>query len=87
MSSIVENEQESNNDLINLITKEGDKIPIKKEVALGSELLKTMIVKDDDDEDEDCEQDIPVSNINSKTLKLVINFLELIFFDFLLVIE
>ena len=76
MSSIVsENQQENINDLINLITKEGDKIPIKKEVAKWSKLLETMITTDDD-EDEENEQDIPVANINTKTLKLVIDFME-----------
>lgn len=73
MSSIL---SENSNDLVNLITKEGDKIPIKKEVAKWSKLLETMLTPDGEDEDEENEQDIPVANISTKTLKLVIDFME-----------
>ena len=79
MSSIVtqdSNQSQTNNGLINLITKEGDKIPIMKEVAKGSVLLRSMLEKDDDDEDEEFEKEIPVVNVSSKPLKYIIDFLE-----------
>jgi S-phase kinase-associated protein 1 len=64
--------------LLPQISKEGEAFEVKKEVAVMSELVKSM--KDEDDEDEDDEDskptEIPLPNVKSDVLKKVIEFCE-----------
>lgn len=56
--------------MLTLCSAEGDKYPIKKSVAVQSELVKTMWEGDKD------EKDIPLPNVKGPTLKKVVEFME-----------
>mmetsp|Transcript_5777 Transcript_5777/g.22573 ORF Transcript_5777/g.22573 Transcript_5777/m.22573 type:complete len:184 (-) Transcript_5777:291-842(-) len=56
---------------IGLISSEGDRFEVSLEVAKMSELVKTMI---DDDADDDEQQEIPLPNVKSDTLGNVIEY-------------
>uniref|UniRef100_A0A6U4FS63 Uncharacterized protein n=1 Tax=Phaeomonas parva TaxID=124430 RepID=A0A6U4FS63_9STRA len=56
---------------IGLLSSEGDRFEVPMQVAKMSELVKTMI---DDDADEDEQQEIPLPNVKSSTLGNVIEF-------------
>ena len=59
-----------------LVSQEGDKFEVPKNVAMMSELVKTMIRTDDDDDDDDEaeDQEIPLVNVKNKVLVKVIEF-------------
>jgi len=76
MASIVTqegNQPETNNGHITLIPKDGVRILISKKAAMRSVLLKSMVNLDDEDGESD--QDIPLVNVDSKTLEKIIEFL------------
>lgn len=78
MSSIVtqeSNQPETNNGRITLTSKNDVKILISKKVAMRSGLLKSMVNVDDEDEDDEFDQDIPLVNVDSNTLEKIIEFL------------
>ncbi|KAG5188167.1 Skp1 family, dimerization domain-containing protein [Tribonema minus] len=57
---------------VNLVSQEGDSFDVSIKVAKMSELVKTMI---DDDADEDAEaQEIPLPNVKSSVLTKIIEF-------------
>ena len=73
MSEIKDNQ--NNDEKIILVSQEGDKFDIPKKVAIMSELVKTMITTEDEDEnEEDNNQEIPLINMKSKVLGKVIEF-------------
>mmetsp|Transcript_22021 Transcript_22021/g.62603 ORF Transcript_22021/g.62603 Transcript_22021/m.62603 type:complete len:171 (-) Transcript_22021:260-772(-) len=60
---------------VNLISKEGDSFPVPTAVANMSELVKTMMDEDAED-DEDSPTEIPLPNVKSQVLRKVIEFCE-----------
>jgi len=64
---------EESNATVNLISKEGDQFPVPRGVANMSELVKSMM---DDDEDEDETKEIPLPNVKAQVLRKVIEFCE-----------
>ena len=53
---------------INLVSQEGDKFEVSREVAMMSNLVKEMIGEEDADEDE---QEIPLPNVKNSVLAKV----------------
>jgi S-phase kinase-associated protein 1 len=58
--------------MIDLVSQEGDTFKVDVKVANMSELIKTMIPEDDDDDSE--AQEIPLPNVKTAVLKQVIDF-------------
>lgn len=56
---------------VHLVSQEGESFDVSLEVAKMSELVKTMI---DDEQDEDEAQEIPLPNVKSSILAKVIEF-------------
>ena len=56
--------------MVDLVSQEGDNFQVEKKVAKMSELVKTMIPEDDDDD----QQEIPLPNVKSQILAKVIEF-------------
>ena len=63
------------NNTVTFISQEGDKFIIKKKTAIMSGLVLSMI-NDDDDDDDDDEHEIPLANVKSKILELVIKYMK-----------
>ena len=59
-----------------LVSSEGDKFQVETKVAAMSELVKTMLKEEDDEDsgDEDDEQSIPLPNVKSTVLAKVVEF-------------
>mmetsp|Transcript_10860 Transcript_10860/g.13737 ORF Transcript_10860/g.13737 Transcript_10860/m.13737 type:complete len:168 (+) Transcript_10860:99-602(+) len=57
--------------IVNLMSKEGDAFPVPANVAKMSELVKSMI---DDEEDDENTPEIPLPNVKATVLKKVIEF-------------
>jgi len=60
------------NSIVKLVSKEGETFEVPLAVARMSELVKTMI--DDEAEDDDESPDIPLPNVKADVLKKVIEF-------------
>jgi S-phase kinase-associated protein 1 len=56
--------------MVDLVSQEGDNFQVEKKVAKMSELVKTMIPDDDDEE----QQEIPLPNVKSQILGKVMEF-------------
>ena len=62
---------------VNLVSSEGDKFEVDTKVAAMSELVKTMLKEDDEDDsdgDEADDQAIPLPNVKSTVLAKVVEF-------------
>ncbi|RHY26913.1 hypothetical protein DYB32_007166 [Aphanomyces invadans] len=55
---------------VNLVSQDGDSFEVSREVAVMSELVRTMIADEQDDE----AQEIPLPNVKSTVLSKVIEF-------------
>ena len=73
-----DNENISDDKIVTLVSQQGDKFDVPIKVALHSKLCETMINDEDEDEDEDengnTTQEIPLVNVKSEILALVITF-------------
>ena len=58
-------------DIVTLVSTEGDKFEVPKNIAKQSKLVETMVDDDDDDDHE-----IPIVNVESKVLVKVIAFMK-----------
>jgi S-phase kinase-associated protein 1 len=56
---------------VNLVSQDGDSFEVPRSVAYMSELVKTMIADEQDDEEV---QEIPLPNVKSTVLSKVIEF-------------
>ena len=75
MTEFVNFNQYQGSDKVVLVSKEGDKFNVKKELALMSVLVKTMIDDDDNmDVDDDEVQEVPLINVSSSDLMTVLEF-------------
>lgn len=63
--------QVSDNKTVHLVSQEGESFDVPLSVARMSELVKTMI---DEEQDEDEAQEIPLPNVKSNILAKVIEF-------------
>mmetsp|Transcript_85171 Transcript_85171/g.127637 ORF Transcript_85171/g.127637 Transcript_85171/m.127637 type:complete len:172 (+) Transcript_85171:87-602(+) len=62
---------------VNLISKEGDSFPVPVAVANMSELVKSMMDEDaEDDDDANSPTEIPLPNVKAQVLRKVIEFCE-----------
>ena len=59
------------NDVVTLVSMNGDKFKVSKDSAKMSNLVLTMISENDDDEQID---DVPIPNVNTETLEKVLQF-------------
>ena len=60
-------QQKTMSQTINLVSQEGDKFEVSREVAMMSNLVKEMIGEEDDDD----EQEIPLPNVKNSVLAKV----------------
>jgi len=67
-----EENEEDDSRKVNLMSQEGDQFEVEVSVAKMSELVKTMIPEEADDDDE--AQEIPLPNVKSHVLAKVIEF-------------
>ena len=72
----IKKEEEENEDYVTFVSQEGDKFKIKKNVAQMSELVKTMISPNDDDDDVSDDQEIPLINVKNTILAKVIEYMK-----------
>jgi S-phase kinase-associated protein 1 len=63
-------EDDDDGKMVDLVSQEGDNFQVEKKVAKMSELVKTMIPDEDDEE----QQEIPLPNVKSQILAKVIEF-------------
>jgi S-phase kinase-associated protein 1 len=63
-------DDEDEGKMVDLVSQEGDNFQVEKKVAKMSELVKTMIPEDDDEE----QQEIPLPNVKSQILGKVMEF-------------
>ena len=60
--------------VVELVSKDGQKLRIKRKYIMSSKLIKDMLEEQDDDDDEI--PSIPVPNVESHALKLIIEYCE-----------
>ena len=58
---------------VTLVSKEGDKFQVSTEISNMSRLISDML---EDNDDEACTEDIPLANVTSKFLKVIVEFCE-----------